>query len=212
MGLLDSLSPGQLQALKYGVPVVAGVAVVSKLRRKAPVPAQTAAPVTGFTAPSTDAIGVGQLSEFESSITDQLNQLAMIVNAGGDAAVATPPAPASPAPVSPAASPAAPAQPTNQYSIGQVVNPASGESIVANAYSSQYGWLDLTSKGGVYTSGGSQPIPGSYLGYVASLPGASQPAESQLHGDFTGGNISVLPGGGFVETNKNGEKYTFGTP
>src|SRR4051812_22649815 len=134
MSVLDSLSPGQLQALKYGVPVVAGVAVVAKLRKKASVPAPTAAPVTGFTAPSTDAIGVGQLSEFESSITDQLNQLAMIVNAGGDAAVATPPAPASPTPVSPAASPAAPAQPANQYAIGQVVNPQSGESIVATAY------------------------------------------------------------------------------
>jgi hypothetical protein len=81
---------------------------------------------------------------------------------------------------------------------------------VASTYSSQYGWLDLTSKGGVYTSGGSQPIPGSYLGYVAGLPGAKQPIEQQLHGDFTGGSITVLPGGGFTEKNKAGETYTFG--
>lgn len=215
MGLLDQFSPGQRQALMYGVPVVAGVVLVSKLRGKAQPAPDVNAQVIGHTTPSTDAIGVGQLSEFESSVTDQLNQLAQIVNAGGDgadAAVATPPPPPTPAPVAPAAAPAAPAQPANQYAIGQVVNPASGESIVATAYSPNYGWLDLTSKGGVYTSGGSTPIPGSYLGYVASLPGASQPAEQQLHGDFTGGSITVLPGGGYVEKNKAGESYVFGTP
>jgi hypothetical protein len=82
MGVLDQFSPGQRQAVMYGAPVVAGVVLMSKLRGKAKVPAPTAAPVSGYTAPSTDAIGVGQLSEFESAITDQINQLAQVVNAG----------------------------------------------------------------------------------------------------------------------------------
>lgn len=105
--------------------------------------------------------------------------------------------------------------PPDRYALGQVVNPATGEKVVASAWDQVLGtWLNETSMGGIYTSGGNPQLPGqqSYLGYVATLPGGQQATEMALHGQFSGapGALSVLPGGGYVETNIHGEHYQFG--
>jgi hypothetical protein len=74
MGWLDRFTPGQRQALVYGAPLAAGAALVSIVKGRAAKP-----PATAPSTPSTDAIGVGQLSEFESMVSDQLAALAQQV-------------------------------------------------------------------------------------------------------------------------------------
>lgn len=78
MGVLDQFSPTQRQALMYGAPVVAAFALIAATKRKA-APAEESAPAkTVVMAPATantDAIGVGQLAQFESSITAGLLQV-----------------------------------------------------------------------------------------------------------------------------------------
>lgn len=87
---LENLSPAQQQALKYGVPLVAALAIGAKLTGRHTAPAATpsstsggggagpavtppAPGLTGYLAPaSSDAIGVSQLADFESSITAAL--------------------------------------------------------------------------------------------------------------------------------------------
>jgi hypothetical protein len=73
MGWLDRFPPATRQVLMVGVPAVAAFVVVAKLRKPA------AAGTSAIATPSTDAIGVGQLSDFETSIADQVNQLAMLI-------------------------------------------------------------------------------------------------------------------------------------
>ncbi len=79
MPLLQNLSPGQRQAVIFGGPVVAAFALISVLqKRNQGTPTTT--PTTGGTgallAPSTDAIGTGQLADFESTVTGAITQLA----------------------------------------------------------------------------------------------------------------------------------------
>lgn len=72
MSMLGNLTPDQRQMLLYGAPVVAGVALISTLRGKKPAEDVRATGMTLPTMPSSDAIGVGQLAEFESQITNAL--------------------------------------------------------------------------------------------------------------------------------------------
>jgi hypothetical protein len=80
MGLLDRLDPTQRQILMVGAPVVAVFALGALHKKPAPAASDTSsaasgAGTTGWTMPSTDAIGTGQLADFESSITGRLNDL-----------------------------------------------------------------------------------------------------------------------------------------
>ena len=85
--------------------------------------------------------------------------------------------------------------PTNQYYIGENLQPLGGnpgESIVNSVYDpNANSWLNLTNQGGVYTSAG--------LGLSGSAIGA---------GNFAGGNISYS-GNTFTETMPNGQSYTY---
>lgn len=111
----------------------------------------------------------------------------------------------------PAGGPAGSGTPVNNpYSMGQEVAP--GETIVAQQYDQdRHIWINMTSKGGIYTSSG-QTLPGqgSYLGYAAGT--ANPGVEAALHGNFGAGGLSLMAGGGYTETNINGEKYNFGWP
>jgi hypothetical protein len=81
---LAGLSPGQRQALMFGAPVVAVFALVSSRQKKAEAAAAAAAPPAATLPanfPSTDAIGTGQLAEFESGVTSALSQLQHQVDA-----------------------------------------------------------------------------------------------------------------------------------
>lgn len=84
--MFENLSGNQKKLITVGAPVVAAFALISVLQRdKQAVPVQTT--VTGALpanlAPTTDAIGVGQLAEFESMLTGQIVQLANAVNSQG---------------------------------------------------------------------------------------------------------------------------------
>jgi hypothetical protein len=88
VGLLDRFSPMQRQMLAYGGAAVGGLVVITKLSSRGKTSG------TGGTAvPSTDALGTGQLMDFESKVTDQLAALAMLINQK--------PKPPTPAPVKP---------------------------------------------------------------------------------------------------------------
>lgn len=86
--------------------------------------------------------------------------------------------------------------PSNPYSVGQAVGPAYlGQTIVQSAYDPAQGqWLNLTSKGGVYTSGG-VPLTGSAIGNGSQT--------------FQAGQLSVQSNGAFNinngKTNYNGQ-------
>jgi hypothetical protein len=96
-GLLDRFSPQQRQMLLYGVPAVAALAVISMARNKGESEEIVEADPREFSTmpmPSTDAIGTGQLAEFESSVTQRLNELTELFHR-------SPPPPASTTPQSP---------------------------------------------------------------------------------------------------------------
>jgi hypothetical protein len=86
------LSEGQFTALKFGVPVVAVFALASAFGKKRAAEAEAAAaakPAAGGLVPasplpSTDAVGVGQLAEFESGVTAALGQLSETVGSLSD--------------------------------------------------------------------------------------------------------------------------------
>jgi hypothetical protein len=99
--MFEQLSPGQRQALMYGAPAAAALGVIALVRKKkTPAGGSTTTADAAPTSASTDAIGVGQLTEFESMLTDQLATLAQQVNTIGSTPVAVPslPVPTAPAP------------------------------------------------------------------------------------------------------------------
>lgn len=87
MALLDSLAPQQRKILLYGAPVVAAAALYATSRKNAASEdteggersPSSSTPTTGFmpatTIPSDNAIGVGQLAEFESALAGALTEL-----------------------------------------------------------------------------------------------------------------------------------------
>lgn len=99
------LSPQQRQLILYGAPVVAVFALINVLgKRSQPAEPAPAGPPQGYTlpiAPSTDAIGVGQLSEWENLIGQSITelgaalseQIAAIPQAPAPTTPTTPPAP-----------------------------------------------------------------------------------------------------------------------
>lgn len=77
MKLLDGLSPNMQKGLLVAAPIVAVFALRAK---QAPAPAEPEAPVTaGYTMPSTDAVGTGQLATYESSMTASLLALQKVL-------------------------------------------------------------------------------------------------------------------------------------
>lgn len=109
----------------------------------------------------------------------------------------------------PTPTPPPPTTVPNQYVAGQLVNPQSGETIVQSLFDPVLGeWLNLTSHGGIYTSGGNKLLgKGSYLGYAAGTPNPG--VEIALHGNFGPGGLAINPDGSYKLTNTNGETYNF---
>jgi len=177
MGVLDQLSPQQKQWAMIGIPVVAAFALISKIGRPANASnSEDATPsgTSGFTMPSTDAIGTGQLAEFESLVTSRLNDLSVKTEESGiytgsltdqlagqisglSQKVATLSAPpASPAETYPAPPPPAAAA-CSPPSWG-----ISGEVTIAHLQAPGGGCWYISNWGGVHASGGA-PFKGSCL-------------------------------------------------
>lgn len=79
------LSDGQFTMLKFGAPAAAVFGIAGAMRKKRQAEAEAAKPapagglIPASPLPSTDAIGVGQLAEFESGVTAALGQLSETV-------------------------------------------------------------------------------------------------------------------------------------
>jgi hypothetical protein len=175
------ISPGQKKLLMYGIPAVAALALFVYLRSKSSSAATTATTTTGDT-----AVGLGQLTDFENSIGAQIASLGQAV--AGLQAGTTSPSPAA-APKTPG--PAGPTAPFNPYTVGTKVT--TSETIVQSLWDPAVkAWLDLTSRGGVYTSTG--------LGLTGSAFGT---------GTFAGGGLQLGPNGSFIETSTSGKKTTY---
>lgn len=223
MGLLDRLDPMQRQILIIGAPVVA-VFALGAMRKPAAAPAADAAAAgssggtaggggaltTGWTMPSTDAIGVGQLSDFESTITGYLNDLAVQVGTTSDLVANAPaptttviyqPLPASPPETAPAPPPPPPPPAPSTYcpnipgdTMAQIQ--ASGESILGQLNDPVAGgcwWFG--SLGGVFAEGGARFL-GSARNYGFSKGGREVANYYHL-------------GNGYRIVSKWGENYDF---
>jgi len=116
MSVFDQLTPQQKQIGGVGAVVVAVFALISRFKAKAAAPASTSEqssttdtttgassglPTGSFAVGSTDAIGVGQLSDFESLLTGlvsnvsaQVDQLGQTIKSAPPPAAVTPPPPA----------------------------------------------------------------------------------------------------------------------
>lgn len=92
--MLDSMTPQQRQLLLIGAPLV-GVAALFSLARR---PKQTEAVGMLPPAPSTDAIGVGQLAAYESSMTQALLQMQETIESWDRPQTTTPTTPPAQAP------------------------------------------------------------------------------------------------------------------
>jgi len=95
----------------------------------------------------------------------------------------------------------APVQGLNASQVNSLLQ--NGEQVVGQTVNPQGQTLFLTSKGGVYAPNGG--FLGSYLGLEPSQQG-----NLTTNGDFTGGSISIIPGG-YELRNKLGQTYMFGT-
>lgn len=137
--MLDTMPPAQKMALLVGVPAVAAVVLVQKLR-PAPEPA-AAAPTPVGVMPSTDAIGSGQLSEFSNMWNENLaNFLDNITQAIQHQEETTTPPPTTPPPTTP--------PPRGNGGTGTVpglLNPSLDQKMqqVAAGAKNPYGWEPL---------------------------------------------------------------------
>lgn len=110
MKFLENLPPAQRMAVLIGVPVIAVAALVSMLRRpqtaEGPPPsASTTATTAGQTLPVAvrdDAIGVGELSEFGSILTRELQNVRRTIEEQENGRTVTAAATATPVTVAPA--------------------------------------------------------------------------------------------------------------
>jgi hypothetical protein len=208
MGLLDNLQPGQRQILMVGAPIVA-VFAFNALRKPAAAPAastdgttsggsaSTGTLTTGWTMPSTDAIGTGQLADFESSLTGGLNDLSTQVATVTDL-VANPPLPPPPLPAPPAPAPetGAPA-PAVCAAPGIQMNP--GEVLIGHLNAPGGGCWWFSNYGGVFASGGA-PFKGSAIN-ARFGPGYENPPRLA---------VSFNPlGSGYQIWSNRGEHYDF---
>lgn len=205
MGVLDSLTPQQQTALKFGVPAVAAFALISTWQKKnQPADGDAAAGTPsgvltgGFAMPSTDAIGTGQLADFESTITQRINDLGVgfeEVRLSIPTSYAPTPAPASedratfPAPPAPAPA-ACPPPPAPGIA---------GEVIIGHLDAPGGGCWYFTNFGGVFNMGGA-PFKGSAVPYRMG-PGYENPPRYV---------VSYEPlGAGYRLTSNRGEHYDF---
>lgn len=168
-------------------------------------------PTYGYDSSVLDAYN--QLSGAISNLNDEVSTLQ--ANQGKTTGLSSPPSVSS-HPLEPAASAPAPATPANKYTVGQTVAP--GETITGAVFSPVFGWLDETSKGGVYQGGGGQgksisalPFGGSYLGYLGSIAGTPQGKAEAANPMGFAGAPTLLPNGGYVLQSTTRAKYQFGT-
>jgi hypothetical protein len=207
MGLLDGLQPQQRQILMVGAPVVAVFALGALRKQAAPATdaaatdtASTGTATSGWTMPSTDAIGTGQLADFESTITGQLGYLSTTTATLSDL-VANPPAPPAPLPAPPATRP----------ETGPVIAPAascspppgwpgvSGEVIIKRLDAPGGGCWYFSNYGGVANVGGA-PFKGAAINNRFG-PGYENPPRYAVDAQ----NL----GSGYVIISNRGERYSY---
>jgi hypothetical protein len=209
MGLLDRVDPAQRQLLMIGAPVVAVFAFVAS--RKSATTAATdaataaAAGTSGWTMPSTDAIGTGQLADYESLVTGRLNDLSTQVGTQ-TALIANPPAPqvAPPAPapeMTPAPPPIVAAPPVCSPPAGWPG--LAGEVIITRLLAPGGGCWYITNYGGVANVAGA-PQRGSCLANNNQCrmgPGYENPPRYVVS--------AVNNGSGYTMYSNKGETYNF---
>ena len=171
-----SFSPAQRKLLMYGIPVVAVLALIVYLRSRstAQSSAGAATGTVGTTSTADTPIGLDQLASFENATQAQFGQIGQALQTlsaqlSGTTTVAPAPNP-TPVTTNPTAKPA-PA--FNEYPVGTVVSP--GEKIV-QAVPAGAGYVDVTSRGGLYGSG--VAVSGSLISktpgtYTAAVQGST---------------------------------------
>lgn len=220
MGLLDRFTPQQKQLAVIGVPAVAAFALISKIGKPAAADAsnsEDAGPAgsSGWTMPSTDAIGTGQLAEFESLVTARLNDLSVKTEETGiytgsltdqlagqisglsqqfSTLSAPPPPPAETYPAPPpvvAPAPVCPAAPAPGIP---------GEVVIKRLDAPGGGCWYITNFGGVYAMAGA-PFKGSCVGACRTGPGYEDPPRYMVD--------AANLGSGYQMWSNRGEHYAF---
>lgn len=221
MGFLDQFTPAQQKAVMIGAPVVGVFALISHFRKPAAAPAAPTGTVgdpaalvggtgsIGSVMPSTDAIGTGQLADFESSLTGLLNGLSVQVQDQTNLLTTPPPAPPPP-PTTPAPAPT-PAAETAPAPTPPPVNPthvcapppgwpgAPGEVIIKRLDAPGGGCWYISNLGGVANVGGA-PFKGAAIGNRMG-PGFENPPRYIVD--------ATVSGNGYVLFSNRGEKYDY---
>ncbi|MCL2393252.1 MAG: hypothetical protein FWC87_01085 [Acidimicrobiaceae bacterium] len=196
------LSPVQRNLLLYGAPVVIIFGLYAFLRARSASNSAGASGVTtttssGTTTADNSPIGVDQLTSFENQMVDALgtvqneitgSQSATGATTSGTTSVAPPPSPvpASTVPVG-ASTPTTTTPAANLYPVGTSVAP--GETIV-QAVPAGSGYVDVTSKGGLYGSG---------VSVSGSMITASPPAGAQYSAKVSGDTVLEYGPGGVAQ-------------
>lgn len=106
MALFQNMDPNTKKLLLVGIPIVAVIAFVVILKGKSSTSSSTTSTTGTTTTPSPypgTAVDTGQLAAYESTVSDQLAQIASTLDGSSSTPAATPttPSPTSPTPATP---------------------------------------------------------------------------------------------------------------